>query len=281
MISGALGFLAVLALIALRVPVAIAMAVVGALGYGFVNGWSTLGFVLGRAPFESVFPISLTVVPLFVMMGVFSAYGGLSSSLYRLVSALIGHLQGRPRHGDHRRLRGLRRGVRLRDRHRRHHGPRGDARDAPRALRRPARLGHHRRGRHARGDDPALDPLRPLRADDRAVHRQALRRGRAAGDRRDAALHGGDPLHDLAPPCARTRRPARRARGAPQGAARRVAGAAPLRRGARRHVRGLLLAHRGGGRGRVRRDPDLVPARAHGRARASSPRCARPRSPPA
>jgi len=41
-----------------------------------------------------VFPISLTVVPLFVMMGVFSAYGGLSSSLYRLVSALIGHLKG-------------------------------------------------------------------------------------------------------------------------------------------------------------------------------------------
>ena len=94
MIAGALGFLAVLALIALRVPVAIAMGVVGALGYGLVNGWSTLGFVLGRAPFESVFPISLTVVPLFVMMGVFSAYGGLSSSLYRLVSALMGHLKG-------------------------------------------------------------------------------------------------------------------------------------------------------------------------------------------
>jgi tripartite ATP-independent transporter DctM subunit len=93
-IAGALGFLAVLGLIALRVPVAIAMGVVGALGYGLVNGWSTLGFVLGRAPFESVFPISLTVVPLFVMMGVFSAYGGLSSSLYRLVSALIGHLKG-------------------------------------------------------------------------------------------------------------------------------------------------------------------------------------------
>jgi len=93
-IAGTLGFLAVLVLIGLRVPVAIAMAVIGALGYGMVNGWSTLGFVLGRAPFESVFPISLTVIPLFVMMGVFSAYGGLSSSLYRLVSAVMGHLKG-------------------------------------------------------------------------------------------------------------------------------------------------------------------------------------------
>ncbi len=92
--AGALGFFAVLLLIGLRVPVAIAMGVVGALGYGMVNGWSTLGFVLGRAPFESVFPAGLTVVPLFVMMGVFAAYGGLSKSLYGSVTAFIGHLRG-------------------------------------------------------------------------------------------------------------------------------------------------------------------------------------------
>lgn len=93
-LSGTLGFVAVLVLIALRVPVAIAMGVVGAVGYGLVFGWDTLGFVLGRAPFESVFPASLTVVPLFIMMGVFAAHGGLSSSLYRLVTALIGHWRG-------------------------------------------------------------------------------------------------------------------------------------------------------------------------------------------
>ena len=92
--SGALGFAAVLALIALRVPVAVAMGVVGALGYGMVNGWATLGFVLGRAPFESVFPAGLTVIPLFVMMGVFAAYGGLSKTLYDTVTAFIGHLRG-------------------------------------------------------------------------------------------------------------------------------------------------------------------------------------------
>lgn len=93
-LSGLLGFAAVLALIALRVPVAIAMGVVGAVGYGLVFGWSTLGFVLGRAPFESVYPDSLSVVPLFIMMGVFAAYGGLSRSLYNLVTAVIGHWRG-------------------------------------------------------------------------------------------------------------------------------------------------------------------------------------------
>jgi tripartite ATP-independent transporter DctM subunit len=92
--AGMVGFVAVLVLIMLRVPVAIAMGVVGALGYGAVFGWDSIGFVLGRAPFESVFPESLSVVPLFIMMGVFAAYGGLSRSLYNLVSALIGHWRG-------------------------------------------------------------------------------------------------------------------------------------------------------------------------------------------
>jgi len=92
--AGIYGFLAVIALIALRVPVAVAMGVVGAVGYGVVFGWDTLGFVLGRAPFEAVFPAGLTVVPLFIMMGVFAAYGGLSKALYDLVRAALGHWRG-------------------------------------------------------------------------------------------------------------------------------------------------------------------------------------------
>jgi len=92
--AGVFGFIAVIVLIALRVPVAVAMGAVGAVGYGVVYGWDTIGFVLGRAPFESAFPASLTVVPLFIMMGVFAAYGGLSRSLYGLVSALLGHWRG-------------------------------------------------------------------------------------------------------------------------------------------------------------------------------------------
>jgi tripartite ATP-independent transporter DctM subunit len=91
---GAIGFAVVVALIALRVPVAIAMGVVGALGYGVVYGFSTLGFVLGRAVFEAVSPVSLSVVPLFVMMGVFAAQGGLSRSLYNMVASLVGHWRG-------------------------------------------------------------------------------------------------------------------------------------------------------------------------------------------
>ncbi len=91
---GAVGFAAVVTLIMLRVPVGIAMCLVGAVGYGVVNGFATLGFVLGRATFESVYPISLSVVPLYIMMGAFAAHGGLSSSLFGLVRAFLGHRRG-------------------------------------------------------------------------------------------------------------------------------------------------------------------------------------------
>jgi tripartite ATP-independent transporter DctM subunit len=91
---GAIGFALVVALLALRVPVGIAMGIVGALGYGVVYGFSTLGFVLGRSVFEAVSPVSLSVVPLFVMMGVFAAQGGLSRSLYNMVASFVGHWRG-------------------------------------------------------------------------------------------------------------------------------------------------------------------------------------------
>jgi tripartite ATP-independent transporter DctM subunit len=91
---GAIGMLALLVLIALRVPVAIAMGVVGIVGGVVLNGWFSLGFVLGSQPFVTVVPYSLSVIPLFVMMGAFAARAGLSASLYRALHALIGHWRG-------------------------------------------------------------------------------------------------------------------------------------------------------------------------------------------
>ncbi|OGA64959.1 MAG: C4-dicarboxylate ABC transporter permease, partial [Betaproteobacteria bacterium RIFCSPLOWO2_12_FULL_65_14] len=91
---GLIGFVICIALILARVPVAVSMGVVGAVGYGWVNGWASLAFVLGKAPFDAVFPYDLSVVPLFVMMGVFAGHAGLSRSLYNFVAAFVGHLRG-------------------------------------------------------------------------------------------------------------------------------------------------------------------------------------------
>ena len=58
-VPGVLGFLAVLVLIGLGVPVAVSMALVGLAGFAFMNGLAGAGFILGTAPFEAVVPYGL------------------------------------------------------------------------------------------------------------------------------------------------------------------------------------------------------------------------------
>lgn len=91
---GLIAFAALFGLIALRVPVAIAMGVVGLVGGWALNGFDSMAFIMGSVPFEAVFPYSLSVIPLFVLMGVFAARAGLSKSLYAAVHAFIGHYRG-------------------------------------------------------------------------------------------------------------------------------------------------------------------------------------------
>lgn len=91
---GVLGFAVVIVLILLRMPVAIAMGAVGVVGVTLTNSWNATGFMLGRSAFEAAFPYSLSIVPLFIAMGVFSAHAGLSRSLYNFVATLIGHVRG-------------------------------------------------------------------------------------------------------------------------------------------------------------------------------------------
>ncbi len=93
-VLGLLGFFAALGLIALGLPVAIAMGAVGALGFWWMNGWGGVAYVLGSAPFEAIFPYSFSVIPLFVMMGVFASHAGLSRALFQAINAWIGHVRG-------------------------------------------------------------------------------------------------------------------------------------------------------------------------------------------
>lgn len=91
---GVIGIVALLVLIALRIPVAIAMGIVGVVGGVVLNGWFSIGFVLGSQPFVTTSSYSLSVIPLFVMMGAFASRAGLSTSLYQALHALIGHWRG-------------------------------------------------------------------------------------------------------------------------------------------------------------------------------------------
>ncbi len=93
-VIGIIGLIGLLALIGLRVPVAIAMGIVGMVGGVVLNGWLSLGFVLGSQPFVTTSAYSLSVIPLFVMMGAFASRAGLSASLYQALHSLIGHWRG-------------------------------------------------------------------------------------------------------------------------------------------------------------------------------------------
>ncbi|MCZ4282419.1 TRAP transporter large permease [Kiloniella laminariae] len=93
-IIGLISFVVLLGLIAFRIPIAIAMGMVGAIGGLIVNGYDSVAFIMGSIPFESVFPYSLSVIPLFILMGAFSARAGLSRALYDGVHAFIGHYRG-------------------------------------------------------------------------------------------------------------------------------------------------------------------------------------------
>lgn len=93
MIEAALGFAAMFLLMALRVPIAFAMGLVGLIGLGLIRSWpaavsSTTTEILDIAKY------TLSVVPLFVLMGNFVTRAGLSRELYQAAYAFIGHRRG-------------------------------------------------------------------------------------------------------------------------------------------------------------------------------------------
>jgi len=91
---GVLGFAASLLMIAFRVPIAVAMGVTGVVGFGLINGFEFIGFVLGSGPFEAIFPYTLSVIPLFLLMGVVASRSGLSTDLFAAGNAVFGRFRG-------------------------------------------------------------------------------------------------------------------------------------------------------------------------------------------
>ena len=83
-----------LALMALRVPIAISMFIPGAAGYLWIAGQGPfLNFLKGSA-YARLSNYDLSVIPLFLLMGAFATQGGLSRALFAFANALIGHLRG-------------------------------------------------------------------------------------------------------------------------------------------------------------------------------------------
>jgi C4-dicarboxylate transporter, DctM subunit len=87
-------FCAMLVLMAVRVPIAIAMFVPGAVGYLALAGWMPLLSHLKGAVYGRVSVYDLSVIPLFMLMGAFAVHGGLSKALFDFANALLGRFKG-------------------------------------------------------------------------------------------------------------------------------------------------------------------------------------------
>lgn len=91
---GLTGFVVLLLVLAVRVPIGVGMLVVGAIGYASIAGPTALLNYLKTEMYWRYTSFDLSVVPLFILMGHFAEKAGLSQALFRAASVLIGHVRG-------------------------------------------------------------------------------------------------------------------------------------------------------------------------------------------
>jgi C4-dicarboxylate transporter, DctM subunit len=89
-----IGFVSLFVLMLLRVPVGMAMGLVGVTGFSYlVNGDAALKIV-GHTSMRTVTDYTFGVIPMFLLMGAFVSNSGMSRELFRAANAFLGHLKG-------------------------------------------------------------------------------------------------------------------------------------------------------------------------------------------
>ena len=87
-------FGSMLALMAVRVPIAASMFAAGAIGYVTQTGWAPFASFLNTQAFARFAGYDLSVIPLFILMGHFATKGGISKSLFEFAAGVMGRLKG-------------------------------------------------------------------------------------------------------------------------------------------------------------------------------------------
>ena len=91
---GITGIILMFLLLALRMYIGIAMSIVGFLGLWYLIGFDAAMGVLGITPLAEGSSYTLSVIPLFVLMGQFAFVSGISTDIYKTVYTWMGHLKG-------------------------------------------------------------------------------------------------------------------------------------------------------------------------------------------
>jgi C4-dicarboxylate transporter, DctM subunit len=88
------GFVILFALMLLRVPVGMAMGLVGVSGFGYLVGGAPALKLVGQTSMRTVTDYTFGVIPMFLLMGAFVSNSGMSGELFRAANAFVGHRRG-------------------------------------------------------------------------------------------------------------------------------------------------------------------------------------------
>jgi tripartite ATP-independent transporter DctM subunit len=91
---GLIGIGVLLLLMALRMPIGIAMLLVGIVGFAILNGPQAALAALGSYPYQYAAVYDFAVIPLFVLMGNLGSVSGMARELYAAAYSWIGHVRG-------------------------------------------------------------------------------------------------------------------------------------------------------------------------------------------
>ena len=89
-----IGFAAVLLLAFMRMPLGIALGLVGVIGFGELSGYRAAMSSASRLVIDAGQSYGLSVVPLFILMGLMVERGGMAKELYRAAFSFLGHRRG-------------------------------------------------------------------------------------------------------------------------------------------------------------------------------------------
>jgi C4-dicarboxylate transporter DctM subunit len=89
-----LGFVVLFALMLLRVPVGMAMGLVGVTGYAYLSGGAPALKLVGQTSMRTVTSYQFGVIPMFLLMGAFVSHSGISRELFRAANTFVGHRKG-------------------------------------------------------------------------------------------------------------------------------------------------------------------------------------------
>ena len=91
---GILGIVLLLILFALRMQIGLSILIVGFLGFAYLANTSSSLTLLGMVPYATAAAYSLSVIPLFILMGMFLSYGGLGKDIFDAANAWVRHVRG-------------------------------------------------------------------------------------------------------------------------------------------------------------------------------------------